>query len=103
MIWQIAIAGNAKRCAPDGARARRERRALSLQALVSLSLSLPSTRLGSCDRKHTLDGIEIPREEDGDGGGFCRRGSKTSWNLLSEVGRAVIGEQHLSVWVSEYP
>lgn len=105
MIWQIAIAGNAKRCAPDGARARRERRALSLQALVSLSFSLLvfSTRLGSCDRKHTLDGIEIPREEDGDGGGFCRRGSKTSWNLLSEVGRAVIGEQHLSVWVSEYP
>lgn len=46
MIWQIAIAGNAKRCAPDGARARRERRALSLQALVSLSLSL-FPRLGS--------------------------------------------------------
>lgn len=66
MIWQIAIAGNAKRCAPDGARARRERRALSLQALVSLSFSLLvfSTRLGSCDRKHTLDGIEIPREEE---------------------------------------
>lgn len=85
------------------ARAEREGPCLSRPSSLSLSLSLPSTRLGSCDRKHTLDGIEIPREEDGDGGGFCRRGSKTSWNLLSEVGRAAIGEQHLSVWVSEYP
>lgn len=84
-------------------RARAEREGPCLSRPSSLSLSLFSTRLGSCDRKHTLDGIEIPREEDGDGGGFCRRGSKTSWNLLSEVGRAVIGEQHLSVWVSEYP
>lgn len=46
------------------ARAEREGPCLSRPSSLSLSLSLPSTRLGSCDRKHTLDGIEIPREEE---------------------------------------
>lgn len=47
------------------ARAEREGPCLSRPSSLSLSLSsLDSTRLGSCDRKHTLDGIEIPREEE---------------------------------------